>query len=98
MAREIARDDERHGEEVREAQHIEIALVDRIDRLDHPFWHQTLQERNVPGHDDQERKENPHNREGKRHARLDDELELGGASDAAPCSEYEHQLPGERIE
>ena len=62
LARKISGDQQRQSEEVRETQHIEVGLVDRIDRLDHPFRHQRFQERAVPGHDDQERKTNPGNR------------------------------------
>ena len=35
---------DRQRQEVREAQHVEIGLVDRIDRLDHPFRDQRLEE------------------------------------------------------
>src|SRR5437588_853686 len=36
LARKKSRDHQRQSEEVGEAQHVEIGLVDRIDRLDHP--------------------------------------------------------------
>ena len=44
VAWDIARHQDRQGEEVRETQHIKIGLVDRVDRLDHPFRNQRFQE------------------------------------------------------
>src|SRR6201987_2569979 len=94
----ISRDDEGKSEEMGEAEHIEIGLVDRIDHLDQPLRNQRSQVRAMPCHHDDEREENPGNRDRENNERPEQPFELGTRSAPAPGGEEEQHLPRKRIE
>ena len=90
--------DRRQREEMREAQHVEIGLVDRIDMVGERLRHQRRQPRNVPGQRDAEGEHQIGDRDRERDARMQQAVQLFGAAERAPGAEHEQQLPGERIE
>src|ERR1700758_2668212 len=94
---EISRDDQRKSEEVGEAEHIQIGLVDRIDHLDQPLRNQRFYVRAMPRHNDDERKEEPGDRERENGTRSEQPPDLGTRSAPTPGSEDEQHLPGKRI-
>ena len=88
----------RDGEEMREAQHVEIGLVDRVHPLLDDARHDMTELRHVPGQRDEERRQKIRDTDAEQDARRQEWSHASGAAQRTPGAEHEQQLPGERIE
>ena len=83
---------------MRDAQHVEIGLVDRIDHFADEFRHEDAEPREIPGHGDEEGENEIGGRKPHHHARIDQTRQPLRAAERAPGAEHEQELPGEWIE
>ena len=83
---------------MREPQQIEIALVDRVEELRHPARHEPGKLREMPGHDNEKREQDPGRGNGQGSFRPNPFRVFWDLSNTAPSGEYEQELPAERIE
>ena len=83
---------------MREPQHVEIGLVDRVHPLLDPARHHVAQLWQVPCQRDAERREQIGERNCQRDARGQNAGHSPRSAQRAPRAEHEQQLPGERIE
>ena len=90
--------DRRQRQEMREAQHVEVGLVDRIHPLFDQPRHQRMKLRDVPRQCDKECREQIGNRDRQGDVRRQDARHPLRAAERAPGPEHEQQLPGEGIE
>src|ERR1700721_401752 len=98
MARYEADGEGGKRQEMREAQNVEIGLVDRIHPIGEPAGHESIERFKMPGQRNQEGEHQISNRQDEHDARSQNNAELLRSAERAPGAEDKQQLPGIRIE
>ena len=83
---------------MQDAQHVEIGLGDRVDKIADELRHIGAEPREIPSHHDGEGEGKIGEGERDHHRRIEPARQTLRAAERAPGAEHEQQLPSEGIE